>query len=78
MDHDEQVIVHLVEGVELVVVFVGLEDVIVFSSLEGFGTVEDEEGVEAYDDVADQYPEEDRFWYLHVGMMINNIIDDKY
>lgn len=46
LDNHEAVIIHVVEGIEFVVVLVGGEERVVFATFEGLGAVQHEEGVE--------------------------------
>ena len=42
-----------------------MEEAEVFATFEGLGSVQDEECIETYDDVAEEDPEEDLFGYEH-------------
>lgn len=49
--------VHGIKSVEFVVIFVWLIEPIVFASFESVGPIQDEKGINAHNDVADENPQ---------------------
>ena len=78
LDHDKGVTVHVIKFVVFVVKLVGLENIEVLSSFEGFRTIDDKEGIEEDDDIAEEDPEKDTLRDKHVELIILCSIHDSY
>lgn len=65
LNNHELVLVHRVQGIKLVVVFIEMKEIVVYSALESMRPIKHEECVNADNDVTDKDPEQGWFGNDH-------------